>query len=297
MQQQSSLFNAQFKASSTQTLEVQLIDAENRLVPFDPAGNATGTLTFTTSWQTFQQLWLAEARLGDLSLTESDYDRHVKGRIGAGESGYRVVGIRPIVCRGLTAPVQVRLGGLVDDDVKTYTNGDYFGFGHVPYELLAKPRGVFGRDVQVAHVTDNALHAANEVVVAKAAITDLMRDIDAEGYLSKHTIVDIGQSISDFDLQVDYWSNDSDVGAANAAFAPSDAEWLEWLGGYTIESTEWRDGNGAHTVTLGLGDQRMGLHLKPKTGTRTVYVTYRTVSTPTPTTTSDLKSIYSVVDA
>lgn len=302
----SELFTAQLKvASSTASLTVQLIDANGRNVPFHPSGTATGALVVTDSWQNFEQLWLTAVRLVDPSVSDSDYREYIRrgvNRANPNKVGYGVVAIKPLIIRGITdsIPIQLRLSSVVDDAVKTYANGDVLRLGQVPHLLLDKPRGVYGRDRQITHVTAAELHAAQDMVVAAVAIPNFMRDIDAEGYLSKLALWDKSNTpqISAYDLVVDFWWSNVTLAAAGAAFAATDAEALFWLGGFTIESTEWKDvGGTGQRVLVAAGDHRNGIHLKPKAGTRDVYVSYYTDGTPTPASTSDLVANYSVIDA
>lgn len=302
----SELFTAQFKvASSTASLTVQLIDADGRNVPFHPSGTATGTLVFTTSWQSFEDLWLTAVRLVDPSISDADYREYVRrgvNRINPNKVGYGVVAIKPLVVSGITdaVPIQMRLGGVVDSTVKTYANGDYLKIGQVPHNLLDKPRGVFGRSRQIVHTTAAELHSALDVVVAAVAIPNFLRDIDAEGYLSTMGLVDKSDTpqISAHDLRIDFWKSNVTLAAAGAAFAATDAEMLHWLGGFRIETTEWEDtGSTGQRVSLGANDSRMGIHLLPKTGTRDVYVSMYTLGTPTPASTADLVGNYSEIDA
>lgn len=161
-------------------------------------------------------------------------------------------------------------------------------------------RGTNGRRVVTTHTTVSSAHTALDVVVAKVAIADLMRDAGASGYLSAFGLVDKSDTpqISAHDLVVDFWKASDSVGAADAAFAPSDAQMLDWLHGFTIESSEWIDtGSTGQRVSLSLGDQRLGALLVAASGTRNVYMTIYTVGTPTPASTADLVSMVGVIDA
>lgn len=300
----SELHSVQLKvASGTETITVQLLDSGGNIVPADPSGATTIALVVTDSWQSFKQLWNTAAKLVTPSLDSNAYEKWVRNRVVAGMTtgqSFDIVAIRPILLRGLTNPIQLKYGGFASDDLKTYTNGDYLVIGPVPYGLLPKPRGVFGRRRQIVPTTAAELHTALDMVFGPTALTNLMRDFDAEGYLSSLTLWDKSNTpqISAHDLTIDFWKTNVTLAAAGAAFAASDAEGLEHLGGLTIDSTEWKDvGSTGQRVTLPANDSRMGIHLIPKLGTRDVYVSGYTEGTPTPASTSDLILNASVIDA
>lgn len=299
----SELHSVQLKvASGTETITVQLLDSGGKLVPAEPSGATTIALVVTTDWQTFEQLWDTAARVVNPNL-DTTYKKWCRNRAVAGtltSESFDIVAIRPLCLRGLTVPIQLNYGGFAEDDVKTYSNGDYLVIGPVPFGLLPKPRGVYGRRVQIVHTNLAELHTALDMVFAPVAISNLMRDIDAEGYLSGMSLWDKSNTpqISAHDLTFDFWKSNVTLAAAGAAFAASDTEALEHLGGFTIDSTEWKDvAATGQRFTMPANDDRLGIHLLPRLGTRDVYVSAYTEGTPTPASTTDLIANYSVIDA
>ena len=289
------LHDVQLKVSTgTETFTAALMNKDGRPMLFDGT-NTTGTITVTTTWTSFKDLWMTAT-----GKSENDWIEEYRNKA--------VDGIYPVQLSALTVPIQVRVTSLVDRAITTYTNGDWFWLGYPPAWVLPNFKkksegqviGVAGRTISQALVTDAALHAAGDVVVANVAVTGLMRGADKQAYLSSFVLRELDNSatISAADLWVYFFKVSTSMGAANAAFAPSDASIQSLMHSFRIASTEWVGlGANGRAVTIPLSDTRMGALLTPLTETADVYMCMETDGTPTPGSTAALHSSVSVIDA
>lgn len=122
------------------------------------------------------------------------------------------------------------------------------------------------RLVDITLVCDTSIYANGDVIVATMAIPYLARDKNRCVTLESIVVIDEDDQGVAFDIY--FLDANVSVGAANAAWAPSDTVARSFLGKVPIASGDWKDMGGARVASLG----NLGIVLKPETDTQNVYV-------------------------
>jgi len=134
------------------------------------------------------------------------------------------------------------------------------------------------RYIDVTPVLDTNAYTANDTLFDKTEIPNAAKGFGEPVELVSLAVIDKDdQTAAAVDLY--FLSSDVTFGAANSAPSISDTDAVHLLGCVSLAAGDWKDVGGAKVATK----TAIGMILKPKEGTKSVYVAATCAGTPTQT--------------